>query len=63
MKKGGPSKRTVKRAKRLLKAIEEHARDAMDQGVPRALYVRSVADHAAATYDRLATQRLELEDD
>ncbi len=46
-------KRTVKRAKRLLKAIEKHAQDAIDHGIPRALYVQSVADHAGSTFDRL----------
>jgi hypothetical protein len=65
MKKGGKTNTTVKRAKRLLKAIEKHAKDAMKQGVPRAIYVQSVADHAAATYDRLIDEKRadESEDD
>ena len=50
-------KRTVKRAKKLLKALEKHAEHALDLGVPRAIYVQSVADHAAATYDRLAESK------
>lgn len=49
-------KRTVKRAKKLLSALEKHAKHALKQGVPRAIYVQSVADHAAATYDRLAEE-------
>ncbi len=49
--------KTVKRAKKLLKAIEKHASDAVEQGVPRAIYIQSVADHAAATYDRLVEER------
>ena len=57
MAKGGEMKRTVKRAKRLLGAIEKHAKDAVKHGVPRAIYVQSVADHAAATYDRLMEKK------
>ena len=50
-------KKTVKHAKRLLAALDKHAKDAVKQGVPRAIYVQSVADHAAATYDRLAEKK------
>jgi hypothetical protein len=55
--------KTHKRAKRLLKAIEKHAKDALNHGVPRAIYVQSVADHAAATYDRLRAERQREDDD
>lgn len=63
MKKGGDIKKTVKRAKRLLAAMEKHAKDALKQGIPRAIYVQSVADHAAATYDRLADAKRRNDDD
>jgi len=45
--------KTVKRAKKLLEAIEKHAKEAVALGVPREIYVKTVADHAADTYDRL----------
>lgn len=54
MKKKSETKKAMKHAQRLLEAIEKHAKHALKQGIPRALYVQSVADHAAVTYDRLA---------
>jgi hypothetical protein len=43
--------RTQRLAKLLLEVLEEHARDALEQEVPRDIYVRAVADHAAHVYD------------
>src|SRR5690606_30484616 len=63
MKKGGDSKKTVKRAKRRLAATEKHAKDALKQGIPRAIDVQPVADHAAATHDRLAVIQRGTRDD
>jgi hypothetical protein len=44
-------KRSVRIAKLLIEVLEEHVRDALSQNVPRAVYVRAVADHAAFVYD------------
>lgn len=44
-------KRSVRLAKLLIEVLEEHVRDALSQNVPRAVYVRAVADHAAFVYD------------
>lgn len=49
--------KTVKRAKKLLDALEKHAKEAVALGVPREIYVKSVADHAADTYDRLLAKK------
>jgi hypothetical protein len=43
--------RTQRLAKLLLEVLEEHVRDALSQDVPRDIYVRAVADHAAHVYD------------
>ena len=43
--------RTVDIAKRLLKILKQHASDAIDQEIPRDVYIRAVADHAACVYD------------
>ena len=53
MAKSGDVSKTVKRARRLLEAIEKHAKDAIKHGVPREVYVSTVADHAASVFDRL----------
>jgi hypothetical protein len=45
------SVRTMRLAKLLLEVLEEHVRDAIAQEVPRDIYVRAVADHAAHVYD------------
>jgi hypothetical protein len=42
---------TVRLAKKLLRILKEHARDAVENEVPRDVYVRAVADHAAFVYD------------
>jgi len=44
--------RTARIAKLLLEALDEHATDAIEHGIPRDVYVRAVADHAAHVYDR-----------
>ena len=51
------AKKTVKRAKKLLEALEGHAKEAVALGVPREIYVKAVADHSADTYDRLLEKR------
>lgn len=43
--------KSVRLAKLLIEVLQEHVRDALKQNVPRAVYVRAVADHAAFVYD------------
>ena len=43
--------KSVKLAKLLIEVLQEHVRDALEQNVPRSVYVRAVADHAAFVYD------------
>lgn len=43
--------RSIRLAQLLIEVLEEHVRDALTQNVPRSVYVRAVADHAAFVYD------------
>ncbi len=43
--------RSERLAKLLIEVLEEHVQDALSQRVPRSVYVRAVADHAAFVYD------------
>lgn len=51
MNKADKQVRSVRIAKLLIEVLQEHVRDALAQNVPRAVYVRAVADHAAFVYD------------